>query len=136
MPKLENTMIDRGFTLIELMIAIAILAIIVGIALPAYNNQIEKTRRADGQAALLNAAQQLERCFTTGNSYAGCAFTAASQDGFYTVTRATATNANTYTLSATPQNKQAGDKCGTLTLDHLGRKGHAQGATGCWGGSR
>jgi len=126
---------NRGFTLIELMIAVAILAIIVGIAIPAYQNQVQKTRRADGQAALFTAAQQMERCFTTTNSYAACPFTAASQDGFYSISRADSDAAATYTLQAAPQGGQTGDPCGTLTLDHLGRKGHADGATRCWGSS-
>lgn len=127
---------NRGFTLIELMITVAILAIIVGIAVPAYNNQVQKSRRADGQSALLSAAQQLERCFTTTNSYAGCAYTDTSQDGFYAISRLNEDSAATYTLQAAPQGAQAADtECGTLTLDHLGRKGHADGGTRCWGGS-
>ncbi len=125
---------NRGFTLIELMIVVAVVAILAGIAIPAYNDQVQKTRRADGQAALLNAAQQLERCFTTTDSYASCAFTAASQDGFYLVTRADPMNATTYFLSAAPQGAQASDtSCGTLTLNYLGTKGHADGGTRCWG---
>lgn len=127
----------RGFTLIELMITVAILAIIVGIAVPAYNNQVQKTRRADGQSALLSAAQQLERCFTTTNSYVGCSFNSSSQDGFYAISLvAENSDEQTYKLEATPQGAQAPDtECGTLTLDHLGRKDKTGEGTRCWGGS-
>lgn len=127
---------NRGFTLIELMITIAILAIIVAIAVPAYQNQIQKTRRADGQSALLSAAQQLERCYTTKNTYDSCFDTTLSQDGFYSVSLVTAeSDGNSYKLQAIPQGGQTKDSCGTLTLDHLGRKDKTGDGTGCWGGS-
>jgi type IV pilus assembly protein PilE len=62
----------RGFTLIELMIVVAVVAILAAVAFPAYTQYVEQTRRADAQSALLNAAQNLERCFTRNNSYANC----------------------------------------------------------------
>lgn len=128
---------NRGFTLIELMIVIAIVAIIAAIAIPSYNKQVEKSRRADGQSALLNAAQAMERCFTRTNTYVGC-FTEAtpgqpSQEGFYNV-RATRLTATEYVLAATPTGPQTGDPCGTFTLDHLGVRGDDGGAADrCWG---
>ncbi|MFO7901890.1 MAG: type IV pilin protein [Pirellulaceae bacterium] len=123
-----------GFTLIELMITIAILAILAGIAIPAYNNQVEKARRADAVTTLTSTAQGLERCFTRDNTYAGCvADSFESQDGFYDIT--VNSDATTYDLTATAKGAQSSDEdCKTFTLDRLGNKG----ATGdapdrCWG---
>ncbi|MFO7902267.1 MAG: type IV pilin protein [Pirellulaceae bacterium] len=139
---MKNT---RGFTLIELMITIAILAIIVGIAIPAYNGQVEKSRRADAIAGLLQAAQQMERCFTRTNTYLNCSIPETSPDGHYAIDDTNDTDgdatrtATTYTLEANPtgdnaSGAQESDNCGTFTLDHLGIKG-ADGADSdrCWG---
>lgn len=124
---------DTGFTLIELMIVIAILAILTAIAVPIYTNQVEKTRRADAVSSLMATAQELERCFTRTSTYQGCVSSPTdSEDGYYEIT-ITAT-ATTYDLTAAPQGSQTGDDCGSFTLDHLGNKGDG-GGTGdrCWG---
>ncbi len=127
-----------GFTLIELMITIAILAIIVAIALPAYNEQVRKARRAEAVSTIMSAAQYLERCFTQTNSYVGCtAPEGATQDGYYEITVPEGTlDANSFVIVATPQNAQANDPCGTYTLNNLGQKGNTDTGTGaarCWG---
>jgi type IV pilus assembly protein PilE len=131
----------HGVTLIELMVVIVIIGILVAIAYPGYQSQIQKTRRADGQAALLNAAQALERCFTRFNTYnnAGCPVVATlaagtpSPQGWYVV-RDSAPTANGFALVATPQAAQVDDtQCANLTLNSVGTRG----ATGtvpanCW----
>lgn len=66
----------RGFTLIELMITVAIVAVLAGIAYPLYTDQVRKGRRAEARAALMNLLQQQERYHTQNNSYA--AFTAGA----------------------------------------------------------
>lgn len=114
-----------GFTLIELMIVIGVLAIVTAIAIPAYNNQVQKARRSDAHSALMNASQTLERCYTRFNVYndAGCTYAdGPSPEGFYDIT--SAITATTYTLTATPTGAQAADasKCPSLGYDHLGRK--------------
>jgi type IV pilus assembly protein PilE len=124
----------RGFTLIELMVTIAILAIIAAIAVPIYSGQVEKARRADAVSSLLDTAQQLERCFTRNSSYthANCpSGTIASADGFYEITVTAAST--TYDLTAKPLGSQAGDDCKNFTLDHLGNKGKTGTADRCWG---
>lgn len=128
----------RGFTLIELMIVVVVIAILAAIAYPSYQNQVQKTRRADAQSTLLNAAQQLERCFTRFNSYiaTGCPdVTGTTEGGFYIITLPTATaTATTFTLAATPQGPQTGDPCGTLTLTQAGaRNSDGDASDRCWG---
>ncbi len=125
---------QRGITLIELMIVVVIIALLAAIAYPSYTQYVERTRRADGQSALLDASQRLERCYTQNNTYVGCVFPATSPDGFYAIA-ATAQTATAYTLTATPQGPQAGDsRCGTLSLTQNGTRGAtgSLGANGCW----
>lgn len=76
---------ERGFTLIELMIAVVILAIIVAFALPSYSAQAQKSRRSDGTAALSRATMVMESCRSDLATYTGCAgrIAATSEDSFY-----------------------------------------------------
>lgn len=72
-----------GFTLLELIIVVTIVAILTSIAFPRYTQYMRETRRADAKAGLLMAAQQLERCRTRSNTYLGCAFSIKSPQGLY-----------------------------------------------------
>jgi len=130
---------SRGFTLIELMVVVAIVGIIAAIAYPSYRSSIIKTRRAEGQTALTEAQARMERCFTRYNAYDNAACTGIfpldSENGWYQV-NTTAVAATSFTLAAAPQRAQASDDadCGTLSLTHTGVRG-ASGSGGidvCW----
>ena len=137
-----------GFTLIELMVTVAIVAILSAIAYPAYTEYILKSRRTDAKNALLDLAARQERFYSLNNQYstvpstlgyAGAAFPVNVQTGdaaYYQMTvTAPAPAAGvlpTFSASAVPLGRQAGDKCGTYTLTHLGVQGNSTSATGCW----
>lgn len=132
---------QRGVTLIELMIALTVLAILVSVAVPGYRQQVIRTHRAEAKQLLLTEAAALERCFMNLNAYnaAGCpstgSFPRTVAEGRYRLT-ATVT-AGSFRLRAVPQGEQAKDtKCKTLTLTHQMAKGVTGGATdtaeNCW----
>ena len=141
-----------GFTLIELMIVVAIIGFLAAIAYPSYQEQVRKTRRADCSGALASLASTMERFYTVNNTYEGAGagtLPAAPAAGLFPpscpVDGGTATynltiqdaTASTFEVRATPTGVQANDKCGTLTLTNRGLKGITGAATGmtrdkCW----
>jgi type IV pilus assembly protein PilE len=126
---------------VELMMVLVILVVLLGIAYPAYNGQVQKARRADGHALLYEAAQREQQFFTTNNQYTatvgdgGLEISATSNEGYYTLT-INSPSTTSYTLTATAAGAQASDtSCGNLTLTHLNVKGcTADGcdAAKCW----
>ena len=123
---------DKGFTLIELMIVVAIIAVLASIAIPAYQSQMDAGRRSDGKAALMAFAQAMERSFTEEGTYAKAdgddadETTATSPTIFATQApissgaksydlQIMSANNTSYVLRATPINVQAGDGAMEIT---------------------
>ena len=136
----RGRVIARGFTLLELMIVVAIVAITAAIALPSYQNQIEKTRRGVAKADLIELTSFMQRFYTENNRFnqdragnlVALPFSESPTDGatkFYDLTVVAAQS--TYTLTAAPKGSQSGDSCGTLTVAHTGAKTHSSGSN-CW----
>lgn len=134
---------DAGFTLIELMVVVAVLAILASIAYPLYTEQARKGRRVEGRDALLAIAQAEERYYTVNGAYTGaisnlgvssvnCSVNPCiSRDkGYYSLSVAATTS--TFTATATPVagGGQASDSCTGMTVNQLGVKGGT--GTGCW----
>jgi type IV pilus assembly protein PilE len=131
---------SRGFTLLELVIACAIVAILASIAYPSYINSVQKSRRAEATAALLGVASQMERWSTEKGTYAtatlgsGGVFANRTENGYYNLSLGNLT-ATTYTVQAAPTGAQVGDPCGTLTYDQQGQKDVSGGTwtkAQCW----
>ena len=130
-----------AFTLIELLIAIAIVAILVAVAIPSYTEYVTRTNRSEGRTVLLNTAQALERCYTRFNAYndgnCGVSFPINSESGAYSMPDGDQTiGTTTFTLQAVPQGAQAtrDTKCGTLSYNQAGVRGKTGTGTvdDCW----
>lgn len=125
-------MASRGFTLIELMIVVVVIAVLATIAFPAYNDYVNKSRRADGHSALMAAEAELHRVRSAGNAYSTANFTTGSTDGYYTVALS-ASGPGTYTLVATAQGAQASDTaCATMSIVRTSDGNTDYLPTGCW----
>ena len=131
-----------GFTMIEMMIVLAIIGILAAIAYPSYQQQVRDSRRSDCAGELELLSNAMERRFTLNASYAGglpagfntCPINGGSPMYQFAIPASTAT---TFTVSAAPIGPQAGERCGTLTLTNTGVKGLNGAAAGltvqdCW----
>lgn len=118
---------QKGLTLIEMVITVAIIGIIAAVAWPEYDRHKTKNRRTDGVNGLLEAAQQLQQCHTDEGGYikidgsTECNFRTTSDEGYYTIDDNNSLAIDSFTLTATPT--IADGECSTLTLNNLGVKG-------------
>jgi type IV pilus assembly protein PilE len=120
---------QSGFTLIEVMIVVAIVALLTAIALPAYTEYVRRSERANVQSKLSEAAQWLERSYTTNNRYPTSI--AGYDTSKYAVSLSAATDTS-FTLQAAPSGTYKDEDCGTLTLTNVGLKGSTTGDAKCW----
>jgi type IV pilus assembly protein PilE len=130
----------KGYTLIELMIVIAIIGVIAAFAYPSYTNHVVRSKRADGMAALMNAAQAMERYKTNNFNYnvgddisvvfaSRVPVDGPAADAYYTLSVDNNGAGTEYTLTATPTGSLLG-KEQPLTLTHTGQRGW--GSKTCW----
>ncbi len=135
---------QRGFTLIELMITVAVIAILAAVALPSYQEYVRKARRADAQSFMLEVAAKQQHFMVDRRAYSesltdapasgGLGLTVPSAVGPYYDIELVADNGArppTFTVTAKPKGSQTAEKCGELELNHQGVK-KAAGTGTCW----
>ncbi len=129
---------QKGMTLIELMVVVVIVGILAAIAIPTYRSYVIRSNRSEAKVALMNMAQNLERCYTNSTPYAYNSATCTAAvtlpmtvaNGNYVIDAgAVADPATMYTLTATPLGAQLADtQCATFQLTNAG----VQTVTGTW----
>ncbi len=133
---------SKGFTLIEMMIAVLIIGILAAIAWPSYLSSVRKSNRAEAKTELTDVAQRLQRCYSVYGKFNDADNCAVYSEltgsngyttrgvGFYKITIGNL-SATGYTLTATavksPQTEDV-NGCDSMTLTHKGKKG----PEGCW----
>lgn len=128
-----NTAIKKsaGFTLIELMITVAVIGILAAIALPSYNQYIARGKRAEARAAILQAEGWMERFYTENNRYTNnpaenantvfnTRYSSVPNSGAanYSVTLVVTTQS--FTITTSPLGSMTGDKCGSYIKNSVG----------------
>lgn len=125
----SNMRRSGGYTLLELMIVVAVIALLAMIGLPSYTRYGYRARRADGQELLMRVANAQERYYATFNKYGDEPVTGdlklgsvSSEKGYYTVAIQSDDLTKGYTATATPTGNQQKDVCGALSIDSHGTK--------------
>jgi len=135
-----NRVLRNGFTLLELMVTVVILSILATIAYPSYMGQVQKTRRVDGKAAVLEVAMAEEQYYTRNKAYTNSLSALSidatlrggtSKEGYYTLTLTRPTT-TTFTITATATGSQANDTdCATMTMNQIGEQTSSS-SSECW----
>lgn len=127
-----------GFTLIELMVVVAIIGVLAAFGYPSYIDQVARGKRSEAQTGLMEAAQWLQRYYAANNSFKDAelpdAYKSIPKSGgtkTYALTLTVNADNRSYTLKATPVNTDS--RCGYLTLTDIGQKGTEAGSVAaCW----
>jgi type IV pilus assembly protein PilE len=128
---------NRGFTLIEIMIVIAIIGIVMTIAAPSFTEYLKKGRRTEVAGLLSEQAQILERFYSQKNAYTGVAGLSPGND-YYTITSTLTDQTFLLTAKRKDGKSMATDKCGDFTITNTGVRGMVNATPGlttkdCWG---
>lgn len=128
---------NRGFTLIEIMIVIAIIGIVITVGYPSLTEYMKKGRRAEIAGLLSEQAQILERHYSKNNVYTNATGLSSGND-FYTITQTLMDQSFTLTAVRNSASSMATDKCGDFTINNTGARSIINAAAGvtakdCWG---
>ena len=127
----------HGFTLVEMLVVVAMVAILGAVAYPSYVAQVSKGRRVDAKQALMELAQKLERYYTERGTYVGATlgstgvYLSTSAGGYYSLA-ITSQTADGFTITAAPRGSQASDSCGTLGYNQIGDRSAGATVAQCW----
>jgi len=120
-----NRLRNRGFTLVEMMIALVVVGLLSALAYPSYQQQVAKGRRTDAKQSLLELSQRMERFYTERGTYAGAALGSTglypnlTSGGYYDLS-ITVQSLDGFTVKATPRGSQVGDACASFFYNQLG----------------
>ncbi len=127
----QNRLLQRGFTLVELMIVVAIIGILASLALPSYSDYVERARAAEATSNLADLRIQMEQYFQDNRTYAGGLCAPASGAVFFTYACTTQT-ATTYTLAATGAGTMVGFSFDVDEANDKNSTFHGNTGAGCW----
>lgn len=127
MTRLPARRTRRGFTLVEVMIALVVVVLLSAVAFPTYQQQVAKGRRTDAKQSLVELSQKMERFYTERGTYVGATlgttglYPLVTSGGYYDLS-ITAQTVDGFTVKASPRGAQVGDACASFLYNQLGEQ--------------